>query len=101
MSDKPVKSRCFQFTWNNYTTEHIEHLKSQVFKYLMFGREKGQKGTPHLQGMILFENPRAFENVRKKVFLERAHVEVTHSMSALMKYNKKEGDWEEYGIKPE
>lgn len=67
----------------------------------MFGREKGQKGTPHLQGMILFENPRAFENVRKKVFLERAHVEVTHSMSALMKYNKKEGDWEEYGIKPE
>lgn len=95
------KSRGFAFTWNNYTDEHIEHLKNLPFRYLIFGKEVGESGTPHLQGYILFENPRAFDNVRKKVFLEKAHVEIAKSAAACMKYCKKEGDWYEYGNAPE
>lgn len=95
------KSRAFQFTWNNYTDDDVEYLKGQSFRYLIFGREKGESGTPHLQGMIVFENPRSFESIRKKIFLEKAHLEVARSQQALMKYNKKEGDWEEYGNPPE
>lgn len=97
MSDK---HRCYQFTWNNYTPEDEEHLQQQKFKYLLYGREVGESGTPHLQGMILFENPRVWNSVRKQVFLEKAHMEVARSMNALKKYNKKDGDFVEIGECP-
>lgn len=95
------KSRNFQFTWNNYTDEDIEHLKNQNFKYLCFGKETApETGTPHLQGMICFENPRSFNAVRKNIFLEKCHIEVVKSINAMDKYNKKDGNFEEYGEKP-
>lgn len=98
---KMSKHRAFQFTWNNYTDAEVEHLKGENYKYLIFGYENcPSTGTPHLQGMIVFSNPRSFDNVRKKIFLERAHMEPVRSMDALKKYNMKDGNYVELGEPP-
>lgn len=95
------KARSFCFTWNNYSEGDIEHLKSQACKYLIAGKEKGESGTPHLQGFVTFENPRSFESIRTKFLLGKCHVEVSKSATASIKYCKKDGDWFETGIAPE
>lgn len=95
------KHRCYQFTWNNYTEEDIEHLKQvKGVKYCLFGREVGKEGTPHLQGMIVFENPRSWDAVRTRIF-KNNHIEVAKSMAALRQYCKKDGDIVEWGQQPE
>lgn len=53
------KTNRFCFTRNNYTTLHVEILKTDltnVFKYWCFGKEIGECGTPHLQGYFEFPN---------------------------------------------
>jgi len=42
------RSRNFVFTLNNYTTEEVELVKEWDCKYLIFGKEIGESGTPHL-----------------------------------------------------
>lgn len=60
------KSRTFVFTINNYTEELIEKLKQEECKYLIFGKEIAPTtGTPHLQGYIVFHNPRSHEAIKK------------------------------------
>ncbi|QMW68809.1 replication-associated protein [Crucivirus-339] len=49
-----VMSR-FTFTWNNYSEENVINLKKLTYeniKYLIFGKEIGECGTPHLQGYV-------------------------------------------------
>lgn len=56
---QPSKALGWCFTWNNYPEDGINRLKKlsvQVCEY-GFGMEKGEKGTPHLQGWVLFKKP--------------------------------------------
>lgn len=96
--DSPSKSRGWQFTWNNYTDEDIEYLKNLTYEYICWGKEIGTLGTPHLQGFIYFANARPFNSVRK--ILKNNHIEKARSFDALVKYNEKQGDFYEYGLKP-
>lgn len=68
-------------------------------RYLVYGREKGESGTPHLQGYIRFKNQRNFNAVRK--LLPRAHVEICKDVGAAIRYCKKDGDVFEKGEEPE
>lgn len=58
---KPLyKSRQWPFTWNNYTQENAEgllNLSPDLVRYICFGYETGESGTPHLQGWVEFQNP--------------------------------------------
>lgn len=63
------------FTLNNYTSEEEEHLKRLEAKWLIFGKEKGESGTPHLQGAIIWHNPRTLSAIKKTPGLARAHIE--------------------------
>lgn len=57
------------FTWNNYTEEEEAYMRAfhmicKQVKFLCIGKEIGAKGTPHLQGMIVFTNRKKYKTVR-------------------------------------
>jgi len=45
-------TRAWCFTLNNYTEEERDALRSLKCKYIVFGYERGEEGTPHLQGYV-------------------------------------------------
>lgn len=94
------RSRAYVFTLNNYTEEEELYLQRELeCQFLVYGREKGASGTPHLQGFIYFGNARSFSAVRK--LLPRAHVEVCKRVADSIRYCRKDGDVFEKGIEPQ
>lgn len=85
---------------NNYTEEEVELLRqSQGHKYLVFGKEVGEKGTPHLQGYVFWPTLKSLKQMSK--FLERAHWEPQRgSFEQAIEYCKKDGSFEELGEAP-
>lgn len=77
----PIDKRCrgWCFTINNYT-DSDERLLVQFFddnpkcEYLIFGREVGENGTPHLQGYLYCENARSGSAIRHAIG-DRGHWE--------------------------
>lgn len=63
--------------------------------YLVFGREVGESGTPHLQGFISFEKKIRHTAIRK--LIPGAHVERARLPEEAAEYCKKDGDYEEFG----
>lgn len=95
-----VRSRGWCFTLNNYTEEDIIHLRQRGSKYLLFGKEVGDNGTPHLQGYVYFKSQRTFSAV-KKDFGSRYHLEAQRgSCEQAIDYCKKDGQFEEIGDPP-
>nr|WPR18691.1 MAG: hypothetical protein [Chemarfal virus 268] len=92
--------RKWVFTLNNYTDEDILMLSTlypDTVKYLVFGREVGAEGTPHLQGFVWFKNLKSF--IQAKVCIgQRAHLEKANGSPAQNRvYCTKDGDFEEFG----
>lgn len=91
--------RAYVFTINNYTEEDEQQVQALDAKFLIYGREVGASGTPHLQGYVYFKNARSFKAVAKK--LPRAHLEVAKGSPAdNIRYCSKEGDIFEKGVRP-
>lgn len=94
-----AKSRSFCFTINNYTSEDESGLLTLGHRYIIYGREVGESGTPHLQGYIVFKNPRHFGSL--KSLMPRAHIEVAKGdADSNFKYCSKEGNFVEDGERP-
>lgn len=93
--------RHFCFTLNNYTTDDITELHALAprTKYLVYGKEIGDGGTPHLQGFVSFATQRKYSGLRKW-FSGRAHWEAARDPPAAATYCKKDGDFVEFGISP-
>lgn len=91
------------FTLNNYTPAEVEALIQYATlnpiscPYLVFGKEVGESGTPHLQGFIRFESRKELAAV-KLVVGDRAHVELARSPKEAIQYCKKDGDVTEIGV---
>jgi len=95
------------FTLNNYNQNHEELLielgdgTTNGVDYLVFGRERGDSGTPHLQGFIAFRNRKRFGVVRG-VLPSGCHIELARGTPVqAAEYCKKEGDYNEYGTLPD
>ncbi len=94
---KDAKSRNFCFTRNNYDDTFLEDRIA--CRYIIYGKEGKQKGkTPHLQGVVVFENPRSWDATRK--IFHGASLEITRTLDFAIEYCKKEGDYTERGDRP-
>jgi len=77
------RSRNWCFTINNYTDEDRDRILANrdEFVWLIYQPEIGANGTPHLQGAVVFANPRAMGGV-KRLLSPRAHLEVMRGTPA-------------------
>lgn len=81
---------------NNYSsTELVDTVEC---RYICYGKEVGESGTPHLQGFISFSNARSLKSVIK--LLPGCHITVARNVEASIKYTQKDGDWTERGDRP-
>ena len=62
------------FTLNNYNDDDIKRIDGIECKYIIYGKEKGLLGTPHLQGYVFFRSVVSFVVVCGRLG-ERCHIE--------------------------
>lgn len=100
--DTPALRWCF--TWNNYTPRDVcdvEEFAKDHCSYLIYGKEKGKEGTPHLQGFFRLQSRMSL--TRLKVLLgKHPHFEKAVADDAKnIEYCSKEGEFVEFGDRPE
>ena len=98
---RETASKNWCFTLNNYTDSEYQDiltfLNNGSNKYII-GKEKGEKGTPHLQGYIELEKKMRLSEV--KTLCKRIHFEKTKgTQEDNIKYCSKEGDYIIKGLK--
>lgn len=93
------RARGYVFTLNNYTEDERDAVRGLEVAYMVFGYERGEGGTPHLQGCVQWKAGKTLSACKK--LLPRAHWETRKgSIDQAVEYCKKEGDYEEKGEKP-
>lgn len=88
MENKRNRNWCF--TLNNYTPVEEEEIQALESRYLTYGHEIGESGTPHLQGTIVFANAVRFNTV-KRLFPVRVHLEPCIDLHKSITYCQKDG----------
>lgn len=92
------------FTLNNYTDAAVANIDNWFsttpnIKYAVYGFERGESGTPHLQGFFVTRTAVRFNAIRRN--LPGAHIERARSTSQVnADYCKKDGDFREFGVFP-
>lgn len=68
--------------------------------YIIWGREVGENGTPHLQGYCELNKQQSRKQITKIPGFAKAWTQRRHQKSSqkqAIDYCKKDGDWEEHG----
>lgn len=93
-------SRNWCFTVNNYKEEdQVLFKECSSCRYMVYGRETGEEGTPHLQGYIVWEGKKSLKQMKQ--FHGTAHWEIAKGDSEQNRvYCTKQGDYVEVGIQP-
>lgn len=99
---KPATEWCF--TYNNYSSECVDRLLrffATVGARYVFQRERGDSGTPHLQGVVRFTKPVVPSSLFSKVepLWRSIHFERTRSWEHSIRYCSKAESREE-GTEP-
>lgn len=97
------KARNYCFTLNNFNdAEHAdikEFAETAQCKYITVGEEKGEEGTPHLQGYCELSGARTLAWC-KRAISSRAHFEPRRGTSTeAATYCQKDGKWWEKGTR--
>lgn len=99
-----AKNWCF--TLNNYTEDEMNNFFPKEtcdfhdggITYYICGKEKGEQGTPHLQGYVQFKKKIRMNQVKNWFKTERIHLEIAKgSPDNNIKYCSKEGDFITFG----
>lgn len=98
----PMSNWCW--TLNNYTLEEIVLLRTLVLtgkcKYIMWGKEVGESGTPHLQGYLELVKKERITGIRKWMPPRVANLDPRRgTQDQAINYCKKDGLFEEHGEK--
>lgn len=97
-----ARLRAFAFTVNNYDDGDIATISklTAIARYLIVGDEKGDSGTPHLQGYIYTPEAKTFSAMKKKL-PAGAHIEAARgSPEQNQKYCSKQKVLIEHGDLP-
>lgn len=76
-----MRARAWTWTLNNYQSDELETLLrvgqnlEKNIKYMCWGHEVGEEGTPHLQGFVYFTNARSMRAVKNILGSLRFHLE--------------------------
>lgn len=96
-----MTSRAWTWTLNNYTPnerDDIHHIEDGKIRYLIYGIEVGESGTPHLQGYLELTSPQRMSAMKKLPGLGRAHFEVRRgTRDQARTYCMKDGEYFESG----
>lgn len=93
------RTRGWCFTVNNFNDAQINTLNGLECRYLVYGQEVGESGTPHLQGYVEFEHPKTLGGLKK--ILPTAHWEQRKGTpEQASTYCKKDGQVTERGEIP-
>lgn len=68
-------ARSYCFTLNNPTDNDIQQLHDGDYKYITYQRERGDNGTPHLQGFVVFRMPVRLGGAKRRLGSNRYHLE--------------------------
>jgi len=101
----PNGARHWVFTLNNYLEDELLALHGVhdqgLCKYICWGREIGDSGTPHLQGFVSFARQSSMGGIKRRLPLNRAHLEICRGTPAqAIEYCQKDGDFVEFGERP-
>lgn len=92
------RSRNFCFTHNNYANTDLQD--NLACKYICYGREVGESGTPHLQGFVCFHTMKSLKQVI--AMLPGCHIEVAKgNVAQNIAYCSKGGLFTERGQRPQ
>lgn len=89
------------FTLNNYSDAEVISIQSiGAVKFIGYGKEVGESGTPHLQGIVCFTHAKTF-GAAKKSFPSRVHLETMRgTVEQAWLYCIKDGDIWSSGVRP-
>lgn len=95
----PSLAKRWVFTINNWTPNDELLIKSMPTLFLIYGKEVGESGTPHLQGFCTFDKPQRFSAMKKRH--PTAHWAIARGNSAQnITYCSKDGDVFQRGTPP-
>lgn len=93
------RSRNWCFTLNNYSESDVENVLKWDVRYIKFGKETGESGTPHLQGYVVLDAVARLSKLKK--LCPRSHWEpMKGTIEQNDRYVSKEGDIYEAGDSP-
>lgn len=102
-----VQTKYWCFTLNNYTdaeTTKLETLVERVGRvvFVCWGYERGEQGTPHLQGYLELGQRARLNTVKRILELPRIHLEKRRgTRQQAIDYCRKDGDFHSFGDLPE
>jgi len=95
---KNTRARGWVFTINNWTPTHEEALRTLDSQYIVWGREVGATGTPHLQGFVQLKSRYSRAKLSKQHGMGTAHLELAKGTpQQAADYCKKDGNYTERG----
>lgn len=97
MTDGTQQSKHWCFTINNYTEYECEQLKQVPgVTYLVFGKEIGDEGTPHLQGYIELDKRKRLmqmKNINGRAHWERRQSSPINAANYCKKGSQSHDEW--------
>lgn len=102
-----ARAKHWCFTLNNYTDNDIDRLNGlklmepridDSISYMVYGKEVGKEGTPHLQGFVSFLQRKRISQLKK--IIGKAHFTVARYIEQSIAYCKKDKNFTEIGQPP-